>query len=153
MVWCWSIPNQNAGELVHWWNGCSMKNVETYIVQTLFASLWISCLWKRILWFFKCKDFHSSVVVTVSDSISWIWPLLWWEIKGFLGIQLAFNAGWNWLAGIAVCWAGGWHCQMIMTLSCEHTTCLQALRGDLADIPHMVQNSLDSNTLWSACQG
>ena len=40
---------------------------------------------------------------------------LWWEIKGFLGIQLAFNAGWNWLAGIAVCWAGVWlalHCQM-----------------------------------------
>ena len=28
------------------------------------------------------------------------------KIEGFLGIQLAFNAGWNWLAGIAVCWAG-----------------------------------------------
>jgi len=55
---------------------------------------------------FLTPQWISPTIFLAGISFAEMMPGPVFNISCFLGIQLAFNAGWNWLAGIAVCWAG-----------------------------------------------
>eukprot|EP00438_Fugacium_kawagutii_P007024 Skav217367 [mRNA] locus=scaffold1119:27233:30564:+ [translate_table: standard] len=55
---------------------------------------------------FLTPQWISPTIFLAGISFAEMMPGPVFNISCFLGIQLALNAGWNWLAGIAVCWAG-----------------------------------------------
>ncbi|CAK9103293.1 unnamed protein product [Durusdinium trenchii] len=55
---------------------------------------------------FLTPQWISPTIFLAGISFAEMMPGPVFNISCFLGIQLAINSGWNWLPGIAVCWAG-----------------------------------------------